>query len=66
MGQARGWSVYKRKVYQLLVQDKLAKEVLSLGQGPLFTRLVMKCFPLFLNNWMWMVEGLGIRIYYHD
>ena len=31
----------KWKVYQLLVQDKHAKEMLSLGQGPLFTRLVM-------------------------
>ena len=36
----------KWKVYQLLVQDKHAKEMLSLGQGPLFTRVVKKSFPL--------------------
>ena len=32
----------KWKVYQLLVQDKYAKEMLSLGQGP--------CLPGWLRN----------------
>ena len=36
----------KWKVYQLLVQDKHTKEMLSVGQGTLFTRLVKKSFSL--------------------